>query len=139
VLRLKLAKEEAENEIMAYRTLREAQFQKYSSEVRRSPAASRQRRAKPVPARSGIVPDLLCRGWTEASRYRQSGSWPRFWTRAPLPARPRALQRSGNTGEYAKKVQVETDAAMGAIQISIDANKEKIITALLQSVTTVSL
>ncbi|KAJ1628464.1 H+-ATPase G subunit-domain-containing protein [Pavlovales sp. CCMP2436] len=32
VLRLKLAKEEAENEIMAYRQLREEQFQKYASE-----------------------------------------------------------------------------------------------------------
>jgi len=33
VLRLKLAKEEAENEIMAYRQLREDQFQKYSADV----------------------------------------------------------------------------------------------------------
>lgn len=79
VLRLKLAKEEAENEIMAYRAMREAQFAKYSDE------------------------------------------------------------RSGNTGEYTKKIQTETDAAMRNIQISIDANKEKIITSLLQSVTTVSI
>ncbi|KAG8460894.1 hypothetical protein KFE25_010645 [Diacronema lutheri] len=79
VLRLKLAKEEAENEIMAYRQLREDQFQKYSAD------------------------------------------------------------RTGNTGDFTKKVQAETDSAMKNIQISIDANKEKIITSLLQSVTTVSI
>lgn len=48
-------------------------------------------------------------------------------------------QKTGNTGDFAKKVQADTDAGMKAIQISIDANKEKIITSLLQSVTTVSI
>jgi len=79
VMRLKQAKEEAENEIAAYRALREEQFQKYKNE------------------------------------------------------------RMGDSGEYTKKIQLETDNAMRNIQISMDANKEKIITSLLQSVTTVSI
>jgi hypothetical protein len=55
--------------------------------------------------------------------------------RSPFPG----FQKTGNTGEYTKKIQADTDAAMRNIQISVDANKEKIITSLLQSVTTVSI
>lgn len=102
VNRLKQAKQEAEAEIMAYRQMRDEQFQKYQQEVR-LPAVMRNARV------------------TTSSGHQ------------PLP------QHMGDSGTQQKKIEQETEAAMRNIQISMDANKEKIITSLLQSVTTVSI
>lgn len=109
---------------MAYRQLREDQFQKFAAEVR-----------APAP-RARAAPATRPRRWAPPACPGARLSAPRPSTHAPARA---PAQRTGNTGEFAKKVALETDASMKDITTTIDANKEKIITSLLQSVTTVSI
>ena len=114
---LKQAKEEADAEIRAYKQQREAQFQMFSKEVRERAPGSRR--------------DTYC------ACPRHSVAEPRCARRDRSP--PPVLQRMGDTGAHSKDTQAATEQELRMIGTQVANNKDKMVSMLLQSVTSVGL